>query len=87
MAATVADNEEAEAEANSRSKSGRLRRTTHTFNGDFVFYGKCTVIPFNPTEGHYAPRGMGRQMGYEIQPKEMLRHFSQMIRHQVPISV
>ena len=51
LAATVTDNEEAEAEANSRSKSGRLRRPTHTFNSDFVFYWKCTVIPFNPTEG------------------------------------
>ena len=36
LAATVIDNEEAE--ANSRSKSGRLRRPTHTFNSDFVFY-------------------------------------------------
>ena len=36
LAATVTDNEEAE--ANSRSKSGRLRRPTHTFNSDFVFY-------------------------------------------------
>ena len=87
LAATVTDNEEAEAEANSRSKSGRLRRPTHTFNSDFVFYCKCTVIPFNPTEGPYAPRGMGREMGYEIQPKEMLHHFSQKIWHQVPISV
>ena len=38
LAATVTDNEEAVAEANSRSKSGRLRRPTHTFNRDFVFY-------------------------------------------------
>ena len=36
LAATVTDNEEAE--ANLRSKSGRLRRPTHTFNSDFVFY-------------------------------------------------
>ena len=36
LAATVTDNEEAE--ANSRSNSGRLRRPTHTFNSDFVFY-------------------------------------------------
>ena len=36
LAATVTDNEEAE--ANSRSKSGKLRRPTHTFNSDFVFY-------------------------------------------------
>ena len=38
LASTVTDNEEAEAEANLRSKSGRLRRPTHTFNSDFVFY-------------------------------------------------
>ena len=38
LAATITDNEEAEAEANLRSKSGRLRRPTHTFNSDFVFY-------------------------------------------------
>ena len=38
LAATVTDNEEAEADANSGSKSGRLRRPTHTFNSDFVFY-------------------------------------------------
>ena len=38
LAVTVTDNEEAEAGANSRSKSGRLRRPTHTFNSDFVFY-------------------------------------------------
>ena len=34
LAAPVTDNEEAE--ANLRSKSGRLRRPTHIFNSDFV---------------------------------------------------
>ena len=34
LAATITDNEEAE--ANSRSKCGRLRRPTHTFNCDCI---------------------------------------------------